>query len=196
MKKIPFKLLRFKLRRTKIFNWKYLAPRLAILFAVGALLRFGLDPAIHWAIVTSGQSATGAKVELADVSTSILRGEVVLEELKVANPNAPMRNLVESQQSRLHLDINALLHKRVLIHDGSVSGLEFDTDRNTSGQLEEIVAEADQGPSFFDPWLESAGQFGDQWLDEINQRLSQDLVDQLQSPKSGRATSTALATAV
>jgi len=169
----------------KYLRLKYIVPRLLIVLALAATLRFGLDPALHWAIVSSGQSATGAKVEVAAVKTSLLNGEVVLCDLQLANPNAPLRNLIQTGESRLHLDINALLHKRLVIHDGTISGLQFDTDRSTSGQLEEApdTAEVAQVTSMFDPWLESASQFGDQWLDQLNNRLSQNLVDQLESPK-------------
>lgn len=172
-----------KINGMKYLRLKYIVPRLVIVLAVATTVRYGLDPVLHWAIVAGGQSAIGAKVELAEVKTSILKGEIVFSDLEIANPSAPLRNLLETGQSRLHLDINALLHKRLVVHDGTISGLQFDTDRTTSGQLAEALTEVDQGPSMFDPWLESAGQFGDQWLDQINGRLSQDIVDQLESPK-------------
>ncbi|NOY42576.1 MAG: TIGR03545 family protein [Planctomycetes bacterium] len=167
----------------KLFRWKYVVPRLILLLAVAAALRFGLDPTIRWAIVASGESAIGAKVELAEVKTSLRNGEVVFSNLAIANPSSPLRNLLQTEEAKLQIDINALLHKRFVVNDGTVKGIEFDTDRTTSGKLAETPDDANEGPSVFDPWLNSAGQFGEQWLDQLNGRLGQGLVDQLESPK-------------
>jgi len=167
----------------KIIRWKYVLPRLAVLLIVGLVLRFGLDPVLKWALVKSGESAVGAKVELASLKTSLWDGELQIEGLAIANPQSPMRNVLESSDSQLQIDMNALLHGRVVVTEGRVSGLQFDTDRETSGALD--VAESDEatGPSVFDPLLASAGEMGEAWFDQLGDRLDTDIADQLQSPR-------------
>lgn len=165
----------------KIVRWKYVAPRLAILFVLYVVCYFGLDPALRWAAIMGGESAVGAKVELAELETSFWDGTAKLKGLAIANPQAPMRNLLESPDSEFFLDTNALLHGRVVITDGTLGGLQFDTDRETSGALE--VSEAEEGPSALDPLLASAGDLGDEWIDDISDRLDTDIVDKLESPR-------------
>ena len=176
-------ILKPKKRRSGLIRWGYVLPRLAILLIIGLATRFGLDSGLHWALVTGGESATGAKVELAELKTSLLDGQVTLKELALANPQSPMKNLVETGDSQLVLDMHQLLRGRVVVTGGTVSGLQFDTDRETSGALDEVVSEEEPGPSIFDPLLGSASEMGEQWFDEIADRFDTNIADQLQSPK-------------
>src|SRR5690606_23951614 len=107
-------------------RWKYVLPRLALLIVVAAGVRFGLDPLLHMMIVSAGQSATGARVDLAAVETSLWDGRVELRGLQVANPQSPLRNLFEAERTELSLDIKGLLQKRVIVRNGEISGLAFD----------------------------------------------------------------------
>ena len=43
-----------------------LITRLVLVAIVVSALTFGLNPLAHWAVVSSGQAITGAKVDLAD----------------------------------------------------------------------------------------------------------------------------------
>lgn len=169
--------------RLKFIRWKYVAPRLAILLVLGLVVRFTLDPVLKWAVVTGGESAVGAKVEVAELQTSLWDGELKVSGLAIANPQSPMRNLLESSDSQLLVDVNALLHGRVVVTDGQVNGLQFDTDRETSGALAEAEVSEDSGPSAFDPLLDSAAEMGEQWFDQLGDRLDTDIADQLQSPR-------------
>jgi len=166
-----------------IFRWSYIAPRLLILFVVMLVVHFTLDPLLRWGMIRAGESAVGAKVDLAAVRTSIWNGVMELEGLAITNPQSPMRNLVESGDSRFWLDTNALLHGRVVVTDGKIAGLQFDTNRETSGALEPADDAEDTGPSMFDPLADKAGEMGQEWFDQMGDRLDTDVVDQLQSPR-------------
>ena len=168
---------------SKLIRWKYVLPRLIVVLVIYLVVHFGLDPALRWGIITGGESSVGAKVELAEVVTSLWDGDLVLKELAVANPQSPMRNLLVTPDSQFQIDMNALLHGRVVVTDGLVSGLQFDTDRETSGALAEVEAEEETGPSMMDPMLGVASEMGEQWLDDLNDRLDVDIADQLQTPR-------------
>jgi len=168
----------------KSVRWKYVLPRLIIALVFGLVIRFGLDPMLKWALVAGGESAVGAKVEIASLTTSLQEGKLTVTGLAIANPQAPMRNLLESADSNLQVDIRALLHGRVVVQDGTVRGLQFDTDRETSGALAEVTLESEEiGPSVFDPLVDRAGKMGEVWLEQMADRLDTDLTDQLQSPR-------------
>lgn len=172
--------------RLKFIRWKYVAPRIALLLAITASIRLGLDPLLHYVIVTSGQAATGAKVEFASIETSIWDGRVELRDLKVANPQSLLRNLVEAEKTELSIDVNALFHKRLVVRNGEISGIKFDTERAESGELE-IVIDESAGPSMFDPLTAKAGEWAGQWFDSASERLDTDFADQLKTPQVARA---------
>ncbi len=166
----------------KIIRWKYVAPRLLIFVALMASARFGLDPLLHYLIVSTGQSATGAKVELAAAETSLRAGRLELRGLQVANPDSLLRNLVEAERAELLIDMNALFHNRLVIRNGEISGLEFDTERSESGELE-ILVEETVGPSALDPLVAQASEWAGDWLEQAGDRLDSDFADQLQTPQ-------------
>jgi len=176
-------IFRMTIFRMKWIRWKYVLPRLALVLIIAATLRFGLDPALKWAIVAGGESAVGAKVELANVETSLRDGEIVLTNLAVTNPLSPMRNLLQAERAHLYLDVDALLHKRFVIRDGILSGLQFDTDREISGELAKTQATEEEGSSVLAPWIDSSEQLAAEWFDQLTERLDTDLADQLQTPR-------------
>jgi len=173
--------------RLKFIRWKYVIPRLLLVLIIGVLLRFGLDPALKWAIVAGGESAVGAKIDLASVETSLRDGEIVLSGLAVTNPFSPMQNLLEAKRAHFSLDVEALLRKRLVIRDGTLSGLRFDTDRETSGEIAKTQTEGDVDgdaeASPLAPWLDGADQLASMWFDQLTDRLDTDLVDQLETPR-------------
>ena len=166
-----------------IFRWQYVVPRLAVVAVVVLTVRFGLDPAIRWAIILAGESAIGAKVEVADVNTSLRDGELTITGIAAANPGKPMRNLLESSQVRLHVDGTQLLRKRVVVHNGRIEGLKFDSERTVSGALE-ILPETASEPSALDPVFAAAQETASGWFDDLTGRMEQDLLDSLATPQT------------
>jgi uncharacterized protein (TIGR03545 family) len=166
-----------------LFRWQYIAPRLAIVVVVVLTVRYGLDPALRWTIVTSGEAALGAKVEVADLQTSLRGGELTITGVAAANPGKPMRNLVESSTIRLQIDGAQLLRKRVVVHDGRIEGLKFDSERTTSGALE-IVPETAAEPSALDPIYAAASDAAAGWFDDLTGRMEQDLLGSLATPQT------------
>jgi uncharacterized protein (TIGR03545 family) len=166
-----------------LFRWQYIAPRLAIVVAVVLAVRYGLDPALRWTIVASGEAVLGAKVEVADLQTSLRGGKLTIAGVAAANPGKPMRNLVESSTIRLQIDGAELLRKRVVVHDGRIEGLKFDSERATSGALE-TVPETAAEPSSLDPIYDAAGDAAAGWFDDLTGRMEQDLLGSLATPQT------------
>jgi uncharacterized protein (TIGR03545 family) len=166
----------------KVFRWQYVVPRAALVLALVLTVRYGLDPFLRWAMVTAGEAALGAKVEVAEVSTSLRGGELIVTGLAAANPQKPMRNLLEAGEVRLEVDSAQLLRNRVVIHDGSITGLQFDSHRTTSGALQAASEEA-AGPSARAPIVTAAQDKAFAWLDDLGGRLEQDLMASLATPK-------------
>jgi uncharacterized protein (TIGR03545 family) len=172
-----------KLPLVGIFRWKYLLPRLIAITAIVLAVHFGLDPCLRWAIVTSGEAALGAKVEIGELTTSLRHGQLVIERAAAANPNKPMRNLFEADQLILNLDAGQLLRKRLVVKDGFIGGVRFDAPRTSSGALEAAPADESAGPSMFDPVISAAGDKAGQWFDGLTGRVEEDLEARLQTPR-------------
>lgn len=165
-----------------IFRWQYVLPRLGIAIVVVLTVRLCLDPAIRWTIVTVGEASLGAKVEVAEVRTSLRDGEIVLTGLAAANPQKPMRNLLESSHMRLHVDGAQLLRKRLVIRDGEILGLTFDSEREVSGALPAASTEPAE-PSALDPAITAAQETAMGWFDDLTGRMEQDLMGSLATPQ-------------
>ena len=166
-----------------LFRWKYVVPRVCVVAAIVLAVRFGLDPALHWALVTTGEAAIGAKVEVAELSTSLRDAEIIVTGLSAANPKKPMRNLFEADSVRLALDGNQLLRKRVVVRDGSIDGLAIDSPRTTSGALAPVDKDPSAGPSILDPVVAAAQEQALAWLDDMSARAEQDLMTSLATPQ-------------
>ena len=159
-------------------------PRLCLLIALVTTCRLCLDGAVKWAITSGGEAALGAKVEIANLDTALLRGELTIRDFAAANPSAPMRNLIAASEANLMIDVGELCRGRLLVTGGAVRGIEFDGQRTESGALPATDDLPDApGPSVFDPLVAAAEEKGAAWLDDVTGRLETDLESQLQTPR-------------
>ncbi|MCA9268065.1 MAG: TIGR03545 family protein [Planctomycetales bacterium] len=161
-----------------MIRWKYVAPRLAVVLVLLASLHFGLDPVLRWAMISAGQAVTGARVDVAAVSTSLGRTELVVQGLAVANPAAPDFNLVQADYLWLDLDAAALAERRFVVDHGVVHGLTINAAREASGRLDaqEPRDEADS----------ASGDNVKQWLLSAAQGLGDEVADDLESVRLAR----------
>jgi uncharacterized protein (TIGR03545 family) len=146
------------------------------LFAAAQLL---LAWAIEREVVHSGQRRIAARVEVGDTRVNLLGSRVALDEIHVANPLSPLRNLVEADHCVFQLDPAELLHKRAVVRYGAITGLRFGTTRETSGALPDVEA---SGDTMIDGWLdETATKQAQDWLDRLHQRFDRNLLEELES---------------
>jgi uncharacterized protein (TIGR03545 family) len=153
--------------------------RLGLLAALILLAQWGVGQYVKWSVIQSAQDIVGASVEVGSSRVSSLNGRFSLHDVRVANPHAPLRNLLEAQDCQFSLDPEALLYRRAVVQQGHVRGLRFATPR-ADGAIGDSNAEADNGP--WSDWLSSASaQQARLWLDQLEDHLQEDLSDQLQS---------------
>jgi len=107
----------------------------AIVGGIVALWVLFADMLVRKGVESAGTSMVGARVELeaADVGFSPARLE--LRGLAVTNPDEPMRNALEAERLAFDIDWIGLLLDRVHIDEVSVEGLQFGTERATSGAV-------------------------------------------------------------
>jgi uncharacterized protein (TIGR03545 family) len=165
--------------RSGWFSWRIVLPWSCGILGLFAAAHLLLAWAIEHEIVDSGEHRVGARVEVGDTRVNLLKSRVTLFDLHVANPLAPLRNLIEAEHCVVQLDPESLLHKRAIVRYGVVSGITLGTDRATSGALTDD--DAQENPAI-DGWLdETATKQAQDWLDGLHKRFDRNLVQQLES---------------
>ena len=86
-------------------------------------------------IETMGTEVNGAKVELSSVELTLFPASLTLNNLQVTDSNAPMSNLLEAKIVTASLDSLELFGRKIIADDMTVSGLQFNTPRKTSGAI-------------------------------------------------------------
>jgi uncharacterized protein (TIGR03545 family) len=138
-----------------MIRWRYILPRVLVVAAIILIIRYALPPAVRYVTVAAIESSTGAKVEMASVEVGLFPPRIHYRELQIANPGADkaMRNLAQAESVDLVIDGAALLRRRYVIHDARVTGLQFDTDRATSGHIERQPEPESTEPSMAMKWI-------------------------------------------
>jgi uncharacterized protein (TIGR03545 family) len=119
-------------------SWVKKGPVLGTLGAIlllWAFVFFFFDPILKHALISGGQAAAGAKVEIGSVRSKWLKGTLELRAIAVADKEAPMKNAVELSRAAFQLDVSAALRGKGVVREAALEGLRVGTERKTSGAL-------------------------------------------------------------
>jgi uncharacterized protein (TIGR03545 family) len=145
-------------------RWKWIVPRVLLVLMIWSFLRWGLDPALRYGLVSGLQSATGARVDVAALRTGFFPPTVTIEGTALASPRRPGRNLFEFERMHLQLEPDSLSHRRFVVESGEVRNLRFDTNRSDDGRL----APGENSESTEPSWMqEQLKEVSDQWLHQL-----------------------------
>ncbi len=120
----------------RLIRWKAFVPLSLTLAALGGFWFLYLDTAVERTIEYVGSESVGARVDVASVDVRLSRGTVVVRGLEVADPDRPMRNLVEASEIVAVLRVAPLLEKKLVLDTVAIRGIRFGTPRRESGALE------------------------------------------------------------
>lgn len=109
---------------------------LAVFAAVIVLWWLCIDSIIKATIETVGTELMGAKVELTSARLQLAPSRLTLTGLQVTDPKAPMQNLLVADRIEAAVDAMYLFERKLVADEMSVSGLQFNTERQTSGAIE------------------------------------------------------------
>ena len=165
-----------------MFRWKYIFPRLAIVVVIVFAVWFGSQPILKYALIHSGQSMTGAKVEIDALDFDLWTGRVEMSDVQLADPRQPLANLVQAENAVIHVNPQRLLHREFIVDEASLSNIQFATPRTESGALKD-EGESPHSPGQFLIEIvgNQAGQLGDSWFDQISDRVPVVLEKELES---------------
>lgn len=147
-------------------RWSYIITRGLVVAAVWGFFAYLFDPILQQILITSGQQAAGAKVDVAEFSTTFFPPRIQMTGVAVANADAPDTNLVEFAEFRGNVSGMALMRGSYVIDEATVSGLTWNSQRAESGALEEQPVE-EEPEDDSDSKLEELGK---QWADDLIKR--------------------------
>lgn len=156
-------------------RFSYLVPRAIILSILWGFFTFAFDPLLRRAVVTTGQTVAGAKVDVTALRTSLPSLSLSMNGVQVANRSVPDANLLQFDTLRIRLSGPALLRRSLLIEEGSLTGLQWETRRNTPGRLEQDRRSKSRAPNRFGTLLDGMSRTGTDWLAGLAQQTKQKL---------------------
>lgn len=157
-----------------MIRWSYVAPRLAVVGGLLLFLGFGVDPLLRWSLIETGQSLTGAKVEIETISTSLAHSQLAARNVAVANPAAPETNLLQADYAWLDVESGPLTRNHVVVRRAVVNGLKINAPRDSSGELDDGAAIE---------WDGQRARAAADWLEGAARALGEGLEDDLESVK-------------
>ncbi|MEO1525565.1 MAG: TIGR03545 family protein [Planctomycetota bacterium] len=121
-----------------MIRWRFVITRLLVVIVVLLLVSMGLAPVARYVTVKGLQSATGAKVDIADTDVTLFPPSIRYEYVQIADPRdgKEMRDAIRADAIELSLDSDALLRRRWVVDSGRIVGLQIGADREDSGQFE------------------------------------------------------------
>ncbi|MBL8810108.1 MAG: TIGR03545 family protein [Planctomycetaceae bacterium] len=153
-------------------RWTWIVPRVLIVAFLWAFIAFGMDPLLRYGAVQALQSITGAKADVAKVETHFFPPTVTVDNVALASAGRPGKNILEFDQMRLQLEPDSLSRRRLVVEDGSITGLRLDTRRSDDGQLEKSPEPVSEEPS----WMtEKMMELGDEWLNQLTEQAKAQL---------------------
>lgn len=190
-------------------KWGALGITVLVIVALICVVILFKDVVLKKAVVLGLQKAFGAKTELSYAHIELLNSSVTLKELQVANKNEPMKNLFQVDTIALDFNLTQLLKARFVSENIEISGMDFNTDRKTSGQLPKvakaIVATTEKKDSTFQSSLkertsglaEKTKNSFEGVFDQYNpSSIIDNLQESLQSPKAAEDAKEAINTVV
>ena len=149
---------------------------LIIILLAGGILFFQFyykNKLVKRLVETNLEKVFLAEVDTDGVNLEIFNGRFSLGYLAIANANAPMKNLVEFSAIEADIDTAELLQGRVYIEEIGFTGMKRNTDRETSGLLEQETDETEQPAEDPGTAVEAAGEApGESTIEDVANRIT------------------------
>ena len=125
------------MRAADVFRPPGLMVFAVVVLLIGLVWWVFADRIVERSVEATGTSMVGALVELESADLRVVSGSVRMSGLQVTNPNAPMSNLMEAEEMSVDLLLEPLLERKVVVQSMVVTGVRFNTPRESSGALDD-----------------------------------------------------------
>jgi len=120
---------------TKWIRWSGLLGFVAFITVLVVFWLFAAAPIIKFSIENFGSQAVGAKVDVDEVILGFNPLVLSINGVQVTDKDKPMSNLVSFDSAVADMALFPLLLGKAIIQDMSLQGVEFGSDRQSSGAL-------------------------------------------------------------
>ncbi len=168
---------------------KHFLTRLVIVGLVLLAIWIAREPIAKKFLVYEGTQFVGAVVELKNLQLNSGEETVFLNELEIADPKLPDRNLVQAEAVRLEVAKEELAWRRLVIPRARLGQVKFGAPRASSGSLDpvqpRVASLSSQLRQEQEQEQERAGRGGSRDMAELSQKFRDSLtVDLMQKQKS------------
>jgi uncharacterized protein (TIGR03545 family) len=162
----------------RLLHWQYSVPRVlgVIVLLMAVQYIFGL--AARSVAVHSAEATFGTRLDLEHARVSLVDQQVVFSGLHLANPCRPNENIFEAESCELKLATEPLLHKRVVIESGRISGLRFELPDGCRLDLTQQDANLPRSIAWLNDRTDVAAS---KWLDRVNDHFTPDAARRFES---------------
>jgi len=108
-------------------RWGYLYPRFAIVGLFWAVCAFGLEPIGQMLLTRSAATLLQTNVGVDQLELNVMGPAVDLQRVQVADRNQAGRNSLEVETMQVAFDRTAMLQKKFIVNQATVSGIRWDT---------------------------------------------------------------------
>ena len=119
----------------KWIRWQGLGAFVIVVIIVFGFWYLFIDGIVKRVIEKQATQAVGAKVELESADLTLFPAGLHVSHLQLTNPDDPMKNAVEISRINLSLEVAHLLHRKIIIKEVVLDGIQLNTPRKTSGAL-------------------------------------------------------------
>ncbi len=106
-----------------------------IALIVAVIAYFTRDRFLERGLEKSLQAIVGAKVEVNNFHFSLFKMECSWDQIQIANPNDPWRNIIETGRASFDLETKPLFWERTIINEMALENVRNGTKRRTDGSL-------------------------------------------------------------
>ena len=163
---------------SRLFRWQTIVPRLMLVALALLAVQYVLGLLARSIVLRSGEPAVAARVQSSRAHVSLLKRQLVLDDLRIESVDQPSRALVEIDRCALAFAAKPLLYKQAVVDHGTVTGVRFGDLRfhadspNRAGMNSASSAR----------WLgNDAAEKAGEWLQRVGRLFENDLVTQLES---------------
>ncbi|MEC7678330.1 MAG: hypothetical protein VX694_03600, partial [Planctomycetota bacterium] len=124
-----------------MIRWNYLLPRLVILILVILSIRIAANPVFNTILTASLETMFNAQVEIDKSEINFFPPQISISRIEIADPGKDKgySNLIKADAIKLHVDLDSLLHRELVINEASIHGILLDSDRARSERrLDEV----------------------------------------------------------
>ena len=107
----------------------------ALIAAIVVFFTIFANPLLQKAMETGLEAIFEARVNASEFRLSLLKFEIAMNSLTIADRDAPMKNLIQFSKMRIKLKPEAVMRGKVYIEEIRADNIRFGTDRTVSGAL-------------------------------------------------------------